>query len=59
MKLSVIMPILKVDKFLEETFVSLENQTYKDFKLIIVCQNTEYESLIFLLKNKKLVFSMK
>ena len=56
MKLSVIMPILKVDKFLEETFVSLENQTYKDFKLIIVCQNTEYESLIFFIKKQKISF---
>lgn len=37
MKLSVVMPIGRIDQFLEETILSVESQTYRDFELIMVC----------------------
>jgi glycosyltransferase involved in cell wall biosynthesis len=38
MKLSVVMPIGRIDQFLEETLLSVEDQTYRDFELIMVCE---------------------
>jgi len=37
MKLSVVMPVGRVDQFLRETLLSIEGQTYRDFELIMVC----------------------
>jgi glycosyltransferase involved in cell wall biosynthesis len=37
MKLSVVMPVGRVDHFLRETLLSIESQTYRDFELIMVC----------------------
>jgi len=40
MKLSVVMPVGRVDQFLRETLLSIEGQTYRDFELIMVCDTS-------------------
>jgi glycosyltransferase involved in cell wall biosynthesis len=40
MKLSVVMPVGRVDQFLRETLLSIEDQTYRDFELIMVCDTS-------------------
>lgn len=37
MKLSVIMPVGVIDRFLGESILSVQNQTYRDFELIMIC----------------------
>ncbi len=49
MKLSVVMPVGRIDQFLEKTILSIQDQTYRYFELIMVCDTTirsELEQLI-------------
>jgi glycosyltransferase involved in cell wall biosynthesis len=36
MKISIVLPVLNMDKYIEQTLVSIMNQTYKDYEIIIV-----------------------
>jgi len=40
MKISVIMPVARLDKFFPLTLKSVESQTYKDYELILVCDKS-------------------
>ncbi|NLE06710.1 MAG: glycosyltransferase, partial [Crenarchaeota archaeon] len=53
-KISVIMPVYNADSFLEESILSIINQTYKNFELIIICSKpTKYTSNLLATFKKK------
>lgn len=45
MKISVVMPVGRIDKFLMPTLISVSQQTYRDFELILVCPADIYDEL--------------
>jgi glycosyltransferase involved in cell wall biosynthesis len=50
MILSVVMPVGRVDNFLVATLASVEQQLFRDFELILVCDNDLYSDLNGLLE---------
>lgn len=51
MKISVVMPVARVDEFLPLTLDSIESQTFKNFELILISDNSIKFELKNLLKN--------
>jgi glycosyltransferase involved in cell wall biosynthesis len=57
MKLSVVMPIGRIDQFLEETILSVQSQTYRDFELIMVCDSCISLELEKFIERARVTFS--
>jgi len=49
MKLSVVMPVGRVDQFLVETLQSVNAQIFREFELILICDSNIYDSLLSLI----------
>jgi glycosyltransferase involved in cell wall biosynthesis len=58
-KLSVLIPILRIDTFLTSTLLSLDAQTYRNFKAILICDSSLEKKLNILLKHLKVKFKYK
>jgi len=56
-KISVIMPVGKLDHHLDTTLDSLEAQTFRDFELIAVCDQSDYEQLRAVVNHPRLNFA--
>jgi len=56
MKLSVVMPIGKIDQFLEETISSVQGQTFRDFELIMICDTSITLELKILIERSAVTF---
>lgn len=54
LKIACILPVYNVGKYLEETLVCLEEQTYKEFKVFAVNDGSTDNSLELLKKHKKI-----
>ena len=52
--ISVIIPYYKKKKFIKKTIISVLNQTYKNFEIIIIYDDTEKKELSFIKKLSKL-----
>ena len=59
MKLSIVMPVARVDNFLNATLDSVQNQTYRNFELIIVCGIDIYQEVLNLMETNKYHFIYK
>jgi glycosyltransferase involved in cell wall biosynthesis len=59
MKLSVIMPVARVDAYLLLTLKSVDAQTYRDFELVIVCDAGIKEKIDSILNSNNYSFSYK
>lgn len=53
-KISVIMPVHTKGEYFAETIRSLENQTFKDYQLILINDNCKDELVLNIIKNKEL-----
>ena len=53
-KISVIMPVHTKGEYFAETIRSLENQTFKDYQLILVNDNCRDKQVLDIIKNKEL-----
>jgi glycosyltransferase involved in cell wall biosynthesis len=54
MKLSVIMPVNKLDDFLRQSLLSINSQTFKDFELLLICNKNIENSLDSFIKSLNL-----
>ncbi len=59
MKISVVMPVGRVDKFLMPTLTSVSQQTYRNFELILVCSADIHDELQELISQRNFDFSIK
>ena len=59
MKISVVMPVARIDAFLSETLLSVESQTYKNFELVMVCDSELGKDLIALVQGLSVSFQYK
>lgn len=59
MILSVVMPVGRVDDFFDQTLLSVQAQTFKNFELIIVCDSAIYTDVSELLKSGCYTFNYK
>lgn len=53
MKFSIIMPVYNVEKYVEKAIISVMNQTYKNFELIVVNDGTKDNSMDIIKKLQK------
>ena len=51
---SVIMPVARVDRFLDATLESIDAQSWRDFELLVICDDRQYEALQTHLMSKSL-----
>jgi glycosyltransferase involved in cell wall biosynthesis len=54
MKLSVIMPVNRLDDFLRQSLLSVNSQTFKDFELLLICNKNIENSLDSFIKSLNL-----
>jgi|GEM_PF-2632050 len=59
MKISVVMPVARVDDFLLLTLDSVSQQTFDDFELIVVCSSDIYTDISKIFDTKKFPFPCK
>lgn len=59
MKISVVMPVGRIDKFLVPTLISVSEQTYRNFELILVCAAEINDELHELVRQRNFDFPAK